>query len=126
MKKNGFTLVELLAVISVLIIVMTLVSISAINIMYDSKDDIGKFTKEQIKDAATAYALDNSILFNEATSWNFAGKDAILEALGEYYPEMEDKCNFEENAEIIILEEESNSSNIGGIDVSIEGIECTR
>ncbi len=116
-QKNGFTLVELLAVIGILGFLITLTTIGVINIMNKGKSDVGEFTKKQIQDAATAYALDNDYCEDSCT---FHGKNEIMNNLKSYFPEIEDKCQFASNAKITI----SWSKDV--VNVEIENIECRK
>ena len=123
MKKNGFTLIELIAVIVVLGILLTFASISAISIMNKSKKDMGNFTLEQVEDAAKTYALDNDC----DNTCRLTGKDNIIDKLSSYYPEMEEKCTFDENAYIEITEkkyDESDADKNGDTEVDIVDITC--
>ncbi len=113
-KKNGFTLVELLAVIVILGALMTMATLSVIGIMNKSKKDVGSFTVTQIEDAAKTYALDKNAC---NPSCKLEG-DSIKETLKDYYEEMENKCDFT-NASLTI----NNTS--ADITVSSSGIVCT-
>ena len=115
-KQNGFTLVELLAVIVILGILLTFITINVVKKVNFAKEDVEKFTLSQIEDAAKTYALDNDCSGNKC---DFSDKTSILSALSSYYPEMEKKCKFESDPKITINEDEND------IKVTrLEGITC--
>ena len=58
-NKSGFTLVELLAVITVLGIVLVIASVSITNIMNDSRKKTAEATAHAIIRASSLYAFDN-------------------------------------------------------------------
>ena len=60
-KKNGFTLVELLAVIGILGILMTIASVSVVSILTKQKETIATDTEKKLKDAAISYIQDKKI-----------------------------------------------------------------
>lgn len=57
-KNSGFTLVELLAVIVLLAIVITIASSSVIGILNKSKKNMSEEVRNNLKEAALAYALE--------------------------------------------------------------------
>ena len=159
-KRNGFTIVELLAVIVILGVIMTMGTISVLKIIDKSKKDVGNYTREQIEEAATTFTLNTDFKderFNYISTCNIhifvgdrdygsslpsgigedqitqvqcilSGKQKIVATLGVYFPEMVDKCTFENAsesdtegmaAEISII----NSVNDIVVD-KIEGISC--
>ena len=63
MKKNGFTLVEVLAVISILGVVIVFVVPNLLSAFYKSRDILSDYEKNTIKDAGKMYItdLDNGI-----------------------------------------------------------------
>ena len=64
MKKNAFTLVELLAVL-VIIGILSAISIAIYsNSISESKNSLSKFQKTQLVDAARTYVAINTIGFN--------------------------------------------------------------
>lgn len=64
MRKNAFTLVELLAVL-VIIGILSAISIAIYsNSIIDSKDKLSDFQKKQLIDAARTYVAINTINFN--------------------------------------------------------------
>ncbi len=115
-KQNGFTLVELLAVIVILGILLTFVSVNVIKNIKSSKKDVGEFTLSQIEDAAKTYALDNDC--SVGSGCIFSGKKSISTALSSYYPEMKEKCDLEHYPEITIYENEKD------IKVTTKNITC--
>jgi prepilin-type N-terminal cleavage/methylation domain-containing protein len=58
MKKNGFTLVELLAVIVILGMLATLVTTNVVKYINSSKEQTNKLALNNLKDAAITYGLD--------------------------------------------------------------------
>ena len=61
MKKNGFTLVELLAVVSIISILLLLVAPKIVNQLNNSKSDVNDVTKKIIYSAAEKYIKDNNM-----------------------------------------------------------------
>ena len=61
MKKNGFTLVELLAVVSIISILLLLVAPKIVNQLNNSKKDVNDVTKKLIYNAAEKYIKDNNM-----------------------------------------------------------------
>ena len=61
MEKNGFTLVELLEVIVVIILVKVLIMNNFFGILGDSKDKIDEIQLNNLKEAVILYAKDNNI-----------------------------------------------------------------
>lgn len=129
-NKKGFTLVELLAVIAILGVLLTLATINIIGVMNKGKKDVGEFTKQQIEDAAKTFALDHVSCeglenFCEEQSgkliFTFNDKETIINHLKSYYPEIEEKCTFDNNAKIII---ESSVDDIKVPEDGLIGIEC--
>ena len=94
MKKNGFTLVELLAVI----IIMSLIALVTITIVTpiinDSENEISSIQKKKIEEAAKAYYIEKGIDENDTcpsivTLINLGYIDASVFKLvetGELYP----------------------------------------
>lgn len=117
MNKKGFTLVELLAVIAILGTIMTLATISVFKVMNDSKSKLSDFTKTQIEDAANLYAIDNDC--TEEGRCSFFG-DGIIDALGDYYPEMAEKCDVEGGSVTIYQEPVDATNNYSGGEVTVE------
>lgn len=125
-KKNGFTLVELLAVIAILGVLLTMATLSVVNIMNKSKKDVGEFTKTQIEDAAKTFALDNPTC-NDSTicnktgntiNYNLDSKDKIINNLSPYYEDIKsDKCTIADDASVTITSDDD-------IKVEVERIEC--
>ena len=61
MKKNGFTLVELLAVVSILSLLLLLVAPKIVNQLNNSKNDVNDATKKIIYNAAENFIKDFNI-----------------------------------------------------------------
>ena len=61
MKKNGFTLVELLAVVTIISILLLLVAPKIVNQLNNSKNDVNEVTKKIIYSAAEKYIKDNNM-----------------------------------------------------------------
>lgn len=61
MKKNGFTLVELLAVVSIISILLLLVAPKIANQLNNSKSNVNDVTKKIIYSAAEKYIKDNNM-----------------------------------------------------------------
>lgn len=59
-KNKGFTLVELLAVIVILAIVISLATGGVIAILNKSREKLAEEVRQNFKEAALSYALDNS------------------------------------------------------------------
>lgn len=59
MKKNGFTLIEVLAVIVILGIIMSIGAISVINIRNNSYKDLLETKKQNLEAAAIVYGQEN-------------------------------------------------------------------
>ncbi len=128
MPKNGFTLVELLAVIVILVIFVSIATFGVINVMNKGKSDVGEFTKQQMQEAATAYALDHDYCENPCF---LRGKTEIMNNLKSYFPEIEDKCQFASNAKLTIswgkgIKGNLTTLNEGVVNVVIENIECRK
>lgn len=132
-KENGFTLVELLAVIVILGVLLTFATVNVIGVMNSSREKVGNFTKEQIEDAAKTFAVDYTSCdgitdickvidnTNNLLELDFTlTKENILKYLGPYYEEMADKCNIGDNAKIVI------HSNVDDIKVDISDIKCEK
>ena len=61
MKKNGFTLVELLAVVTIISILLLLVVPKITNQLNNSKSEVNEVTKKIIYSAAEKYIKDNNM-----------------------------------------------------------------
>ena len=61
MKRNGFTLVELLAVVSILSLLLLLVAPKIVNQLNNSKEDVNDATKKIIYNAAENFIKDFNI-----------------------------------------------------------------
>lgn len=59
MKKNGFTLIEVLGVIAVLALISTIVLITVDKSLKDSKNTLSSIQLENIKSAANMWKADN-------------------------------------------------------------------
>lgn len=59
MKKNGFTFIEILGVITLLALMSTIVLISVSKSLKDSKDTLSEIQKENIESAASMWRTDN-------------------------------------------------------------------
>ncbi len=71
MQKNGFTLVELLAVIGIIGILVTIASASVVSLLNKQKETIAADTEKKLKDAAIAYVQDKRIRLSSCpTSFN--------------------------------------------------------
>ena len=101
-------------VYAILGVIMTIGTLSVIGVMNKAKSDVGEFTKKQITDAAVTYVLDNQ---NCGTNCSISNKTDILEKLSPYYPEINDKCTIENNAQIEIsnTDEDIKVTSITGI-----------
>jgi prepilin-type N-terminal cleavage/methylation domain-containing protein len=113
MKKNGFTLVELLAVIVILGILTTLVSVNVAKYINDSKKKTNEIALANLQDAAVTYGLDKLKLPKTcfATKYNSDGSPNIPGCSGNtikvkelkdngYFSDDKKVCN--ENAEVIL------------------------
>ena len=61
MNKKGFTLIELIAVIAILVIVITMAGPKLINLLNGKKSDALDSTKQIIISAARSYVIDYKI-----------------------------------------------------------------
>ena len=61
MKKNGFTLVELLAVVTIISVLLLLVTPKIVNQLNNSKKDVDDVTKKLIYSATEKYMKDYNI-----------------------------------------------------------------
>lgn len=71
-KKNGFTLVELLAVIAILGVILTITTISVVNTINKSKKDSKELSDTLIKNGAELYIAENSYTLNNQIKTNGA------------------------------------------------------
>lgn len=74
MKKNGFTLVELLAVISILGVIMIITIPGMLNLLGKSRHALSDLEKKNIKEAGTYYItdIDESITnYNGLSGYDF-------------------------------------------------------
>lgn len=58
MKKNGFTLVELLAVIAILIVLVTLITPNLINLLKDKKEKLYEMIISEITRVSSEYVTN--------------------------------------------------------------------
>lgn len=65
MKKNGFTFIEILGVITLLALLSTIVLISVSKSLKDSKETLSEIQIENIKSAASMWRTDNIELIPE-------------------------------------------------------------
>ena len=70
MKKNGFTLVEIISVIVVLGIIVSLATMSVLNILEDSRTKTNEYMEGDALDAALTYGLDKLYLTKCPTSFD--------------------------------------------------------
>ncbi len=68
MKKNGFTLVELLAVIGIIGILITIATASVTSILNKQKETLAYDTEKKLKDAAIAYIQEKKIRLTSCPS----------------------------------------------------------
>ncbi|MCI8575698.1 MAG: type II secretion system protein [Bacilli bacterium] len=73
-KKQGFTLVELLAVIGIIGILVTIASASVVSVLNKQKETLAADTEKKLKDAAIAYIQDKKIRLTSCPS-NFDPKN---------------------------------------------------
>lgn len=67
-RKNGFTLVELLAVIGILGILVTIASTAVVSILSKQKETLAAESEKKLKDAAIAYVQDRRIRLSSCPS----------------------------------------------------------
>ncbi len=70
MKKNGFTLVELLAVIVLIGAIMTLAVIGVVNIINSNEDKVSESQKDEIEQAAINYTNSEDITLSKGGCTN--------------------------------------------------------
>ena len=78
MKKNGFTLVELLAVIMMLSLLVLIVLPSIFNSIENSSNDVDNVTKEMIYKAASLYVTNNEKEYSKNTDYTYCLPLTIL------------------------------------------------
>ena len=83
-KKNGFTLVELLVVIALMLSILGIAIVSFVNISNNKKEEALKEVVNQIETAAKDYFADNEYLF-EGLEESFEGKIAVKELINNDY-----------------------------------------
>lgn len=71
MKKRGFTLVEMLAVLVLVVILSLIVFPSIINYINSSKGDISNVTKEMILSNAKLYVSDNKLTYPSDEGYSY-------------------------------------------------------
>ena len=67
MKKNGFTLVELLAVIAILIVLVTLITPNLINLLKDKKEKLYEMTISEITRVSSEYVTSKPELLEDSS-----------------------------------------------------------
>lgn len=67
MKKNGFTLVELLAVIAILIVLVTLITPNLINLLKDKKEKLYEMTISEITKVSSEYVTSKPELLEDSS-----------------------------------------------------------
>ena len=83
-KKNGFTLVELLVVIALMLSILALAIVSFVNISNKKKEEAWKEVINQIEEAASEYFTDNEYLF-EGLNTNSKGSITVKKLVSEDY-----------------------------------------
>ena len=78
MKKNGFTLVELLAVIIIISLLVLIVLPNIFNSIENSNDNVDKLTKEMIYKAASLYVSNNEKEYPQNTGYTYCLPLSIL------------------------------------------------
>ena len=66
-KKNGFTLVELLAVIVILTVIVLVGGVSTLGIINKARKSSAEEMRTNLKDVAITYVIDNSIKLPKCT-----------------------------------------------------------
>ena len=69
-KKNGFTIIELLAVVVVLAIIITIASSSIISVVNNSRKKMASEVRNNLKETALTYSLDNINLEKCSTTFS--------------------------------------------------------
>lgn len=59
MKKNGFTLVELICSVAILVLLATITTIIILNIVEDTNNSLDEGAKTVLYNAAESYLIDN-------------------------------------------------------------------
>ena len=70
MNKKGFTLVELLAVITILVLMSLIIGVNITSILRSTENNSIEFDKEQIEKAACVYADSDTLCPNQSCSIN--------------------------------------------------------
>ena len=89
MKKNGFTLVELLAVIVLIGAIMTLAVIGVVNIINSNEDKVSESQKDEIEQAAINAFNTLDITISRGKCSNI-----IIASLQDYFEDVNKKCTF--------------------------------
>ena len=113
MKKNGFTLVELLGVIVVLAIVSGLVVVSITGVIGTSKNSVYLSYEKSFKSSVENYFIDNNNLIpNAGSSKKIYLKDMISNG---YIEEIKDpnggNCNISSNNSYVLVTRPSSDTN---------------
>ena len=75
MKKNGFTFIEILGVITLLALISTIVLISVSKSLKDSKNTLSEIQIENIKSAASMWRTDNIELIPDTGYYTISLKE---------------------------------------------------
>ncbi len=80
MKKNGFTLTEILAVVIILSLLLLIIAPNLLNSIQNRKPQVTEAQKQMIEDAANIYIENNNpasscITFQELQDNNYLNKD---------------------------------------------------
>ena len=118
-KKNGFTIVELLAVIVVLAIIITVASSSVISVVNNSRKKMASEVRNNLKESALTYSMDHlhlekcdpifseEMVNNNITNLNASSNATCIQKVTVEEVKnagvFEDKRGFCDNSDVVII-----------------------